>query len=196
VGPTGLEGLDKAGSSASRGSRPVFRGSLRLDRRAMVVEPGMPVRADGGRRVRDRKRQRMSTRTTVCRVDEMACGDVRRVRLGSRDVVLCRAASGDFYAVGDRCPHQGASLCSGSLGGTTFSSQPGEYQWGSQGEILRCPWHGWEFDIKSGGSVWGDPRIRVATYPVYIEQGFVAVGHRPQRWREVSEGSSPESTSE
>jgi 3-phenylpropionate/trans-cinnamate dioxygenase ferredoxin subunit len=46
---------------------------------------------------------------------------------------------------------------------------PGDYTYTRRGEILRCPWHGWEFDIKTGQS-WFDPqRTRVRTYPVAVE---------------------------
>ena len=49
------------------------------------------------------------------------------------------------------------------------SPAPGEYLYSRQGEILRCPWHGWEFDIRSGQS-WFDPTgVRVRRYEVSIE---------------------------
>ena len=45
---------------------------------------------------------------------------------------------------------------------------PGEYELGRPGEILRCPWHAWEFDIRTGRS-WFDPeRTRVKAYPVEV----------------------------
>jgi len=37
------------------------------------------------------------------------------------------------------------------------------------GEILRCPWHGWEFDILSGRSICNPHRVRVRTYEVTIQ---------------------------
>jgi hypothetical protein len=51
------------------------------------------------------------------------------------------------------------------------SSEPGEYRMSRQAEMLRCPWHGWEFDIRTGQS-WCDPaKVRVKTYPVTVEPG-------------------------
>jgi 3-phenylpropionate/trans-cinnamate dioxygenase ferredoxin subunit len=39
------------------------------------------------------------------------------------------------------------------------------------GELLRCGWHGWEFDMRTGQS-WFDPkRVKVRTCPVVIEDG-------------------------
>ena len=48
---------------------------------------------------------------------------------------------------------------------------PGEYRLARRGEILRCPWHGWEFDIRTGQS-WCDPdSIRARTYQVTVQPG-------------------------
>ncbi len=33
---------------------------------------------------------------------------------------------------------------------------PGEYRMSRPGEMLKCPWHGWEFDIRTGQS-WCEP---------------------------------------
>ena len=48
--------------------------------------------------------------------------------------------------------------------------KPGEIIWERDGQILRCPWHGWEFDIASGRSVFNPHRLRVRTYDVTVEQ--------------------------
>ena len=123
----------------------------------------------------------MAEGTRICRVEEIAPGEKRRVMVGRRAIALCRSRSGEFYAVSDNCPHQGASLCAGALGGTTLADVPGRYAWGRDGEILRCPWHAWEFDVTTGRSVWGEDNFRLATYPVTVEDGEVVVGPRPQR---------------
>ena len=51
----------------------------------------------------------------------------------------------------------------------TLPSKPGEYIWAREGEILRCPWHGWEFDITTGRSIFNPHRMRVRTYEVTVE---------------------------
>lgn len=117
-------------------------------------------------------------KTRVCAVDELPSGQKRRVFVGGRPIALCRTASGELYAVSDNCPHQGASLCAGTLGGMNMPSAPGVYEWGREGEILRCPWHGWEFDVTSGRSAWGEDHFRLATYPVTVEDGYVVVRRR------------------
>lgn len=59
---------------------------------------------------------------------------------------------GSYYALKNACPHQGAPLFIGRVTGITLPSEPGQYWYGRDGEILRCPWHGWEFDITNGKS--------------------------------------------
>ena len=67
------------------------------------------------------------------------------------------------------CPHMGAELCKGWIVGLVEPGEPGQYKLVRQGEFLRCPWHGWEFDIRTGRS-WFDPaKQRVKRYPVTLE---------------------------
>lgn len=123
----------------------------------------------------------MAGGTVVCRDDELAPGEKRRIVVGRRPLVLCRAASGRYYAVSDNCPHQGASMSAGALGGAMQASAPGRYAWGRPGEVLRCPWHAWEFDVTTGCSLWGQADVRLASYPVTIVDGDVVVSPRAAR---------------
>lgn len=78
---------------------------------------------------------------------------------------------GEFYALRNQCPHAGGPLCEGVLSGFVHSEVPGEYSYLRRGEILRCPWHQWEFDVKTGQS-WFDPvKTRVRAYEVTFESG-------------------------
>ena len=52
--------------------------------------------------------------------------------------------------------------------GTALPSRPGEYRWAREGEILRCPWHGWEFDLTTGRSIFNPHRTRVKRYEVTV----------------------------
>ena len=58
------------------------------------------------------------------------------------------------------------------------SAGPGEYARGTDGEIIRCPWHGWEFDVRTGRS-WFDPeRTRVRSYRTGVRSG-AELSHDP-----------------
>ena len=78
---------------------------------------------------------------------------------------------GDFFALRNVCPHQGGPLCQGVLSGFVVPGGPGEYRYLRRGEILRCPWHGWEFDVRTGQSYVDPARTRVRTYPVELVPG-------------------------
>ncbi len=51
------------------------------------------------------------------------------------------------------------------------SPEPGEFAVARDGEILRCPWHGWEFNLKTGKSVFNPHDVWVRSYPVAHEGG-------------------------
>jgi 3-phenylpropionate/trans-cinnamate dioxygenase ferredoxin subunit len=107
---------------------------------------------------------------------------VRDIPPGGRLLVTVRGRpiaifniGGEFFGLFNRCPHQGGSLCEGELGGLVEADQPGEYRYTRPGEILRCPWHGWEFDVRTGQS-WCDPaRIKTRAYPVEVAAGQTLV---------------------
>lgn len=76
--------------------------------------------------------------------------------------------NGRFHAVKNVCPHQGAPLCQGSVHATHRPSDVQQFDPAYSGRILRCPWHGWEFDIVTGKGLY-DRNARVATCPVEID---------------------------
>ena len=51
---------------------------------------------------------------------------------------------GTYYAIGDSCTHRGGPLSEGAV----------------QGTKVTCPWHGADFDLKTGATVWGRQRRR------------------------------------
>jgi nitrite reductase/ring-hydroxylating ferredoxin subunit len=109
-------------------------------------------------------------RHVVCRADELAPGEGRLVEVENREIALFNLGD-DFAAIGNRCPHEGASLCRGVVSGLACADEPGEYRMEREGELVRCPWHGWEFDVRTGQS-WCDPRrMRVKAFDVSVERG-------------------------
>ena len=101
-------------------------------------------------------------------VEEIPPGERKIVEIAGRSIGVFNVG-GEFYALRNTCPHQGGPLCQGRLTGFVMARVPGEYTYTRRGEILRCPWHGWEFDVKTGQS-WFDPvQTRVRAYPVTVE---------------------------
>ena len=109
----------------------------------------------------------------VARVDEIPPGGRKIVRVEGREVGLFNL-NGTFYALKNSCPHQGARVCLGRVVGTTLPVGVYEFQYSKEGQILRCPWHSWEYDITTGQSVF-DPNVKVVTYPVEIVDDQIAV---------------------
>jgi len=93
-------------------------------------------------------------------------------RVAGREIGVLRLADGTLAAVRNRCPHSGAPLCRGTPV-ERLTGVPGTYA-GSGRTVLRCPWHGWEFDVVTG-SCPDEPSMRVAVYAVRVEDGRVLV---------------------
>lgn len=108
----------------------------------------------------------------VASVADIPPGSRRRVVVQGRPIAIFNLA-GEFYGLSDRCPHQGASLCSGLVTGLAVGDAPGDFRVVRDGEMVRCPWHGWEFDIRTGKS-WCDPdRTKAKQVPIEIAPGVV-----------------------
>jgi nitrite reductase/ring-hydroxylating ferredoxin subunit len=107
----------------------------------------------------------------VARADEIAPGERKLVTVGGRSIGVFNVG-GEYYALRNRCPHQGGPLCDGFQFASLRARTPGEpYARGRDGEIIRCPWHGWEFEIRTGRS-WFDPeRTRVRSYRARVLAG-------------------------
>lgn len=110
-----------------------------------------------------------------------AVGHVSEIPPGSRKVIEADRRSigvfnigGQYYAIRNLCPHQGAALCNGLVSSLVTSDRPGEFAYEKEGEIIRCPWHFWEFDIKTGCMI-VDPKTRTKTYDVTVERYDVTV---------------------
>lgn len=112
----------------------------------------------------------------VCQKDELQPGNLMEATLGRTSVLICRTLDGDLYAFSNHCIHQGAPMSKGVLcGAAAPTNTPGEYCYVKEGEILRCPWHGREYDIKNGGRMLADPERKLPSFHVSIEEGNIVV---------------------
>ncbi len=93
----------------------------------------------------------MARRVKVAQVGELSPGQGKRVQVEGNDIALFNV-NGTFHAVGAVCPHEEGPLYEGEV----------------EGESIVCPWHGYDFDVRSGQcSV--DSELRVPTYVVRTE---------------------------
>jgi 3-phenylpropionate/trans-cinnamate dioxygenase ferredoxin subunit len=109
-------------------------------------------------------------RQVVARALDVAPGQVKIVNVGGREIGVFNV-DGEYFALANRCPHEGGPLCQGRIGPLVLSDGPGSYRLSKDKEFLRCPWHGWEFDIRTGQS-WCDPKsTRARQFQVKVESG-------------------------
>ena len=109
-------------------------------------------------------------RQVVAPAAELPDGASRVVTVRGREIAVFNLG-GEYFALINRCPHEGGPLGMGLRVGLSESDRPGHYAHSRPGELLRCPWHGWEFDIRTGQS-WCDPdSVKARTYGVTVEPG-------------------------
>ena len=101
----------------------------------------------------------MSTFSKACAVSDVAPGTAKLVAVDGKEIALFNV-DGTFYALDNECPHRGGPLGEGDL----------------EGCIVTCPWHAWQYDVRTGESITDD--LKVARYDVKVEGGdvLVAVG--------------------
>ena len=113
-------------------------------------------------------------RQVVARAVEVAPGQCKIVHVNGREIGVFNL-NGEYFALANRCPHEGGPLCQGKIIPLVQSDGPGHYRLARHQEFLRCPWHGWEFEIRTGQS-WCDPKsTRARQFQVKVESGETLV---------------------
>ncbi|MET0633566.1 MAG: Rieske (2Fe-2S) protein [Xanthobacteraceae bacterium] len=114
------------------------------------------------------------TRHLAAKTSDIPPGGNKVVSIGGRDIVIFHV-NGEFFALLNRCPHAGAEMCRGDVVGEVSSERPGEYHFDGSRRFVVCPWHGWEFDLRTGQS-WCDPNsTRARQFRVTVEPGETLV---------------------
>lgn len=105
-------------------------------------------------------------------LDELPAGELRRVEVDGDALVLARTPDGAVHALRDRCAHEGARISRGRLL-RAIAAEDVDRSRVTDDYVIRCPWHGYEFDVTSGACL-GDPRrARVRTYPVIVDDDAI-----------------------
>jgi uncharacterized membrane protein/nitrite reductase/ring-hydroxylating ferredoxin subunit len=94
----------------------------------------------------------------VCNQSELGDGQMMLAIVGGERIVVGRCAEG-FFAFSDHCTHRGGPLSDGALIGCT----------------VQCPWHGSQFDIRSGRVVAGPAQEKIKIYSINISDGEIYV---------------------
>jgi nitrite reductase (NADH) small subunit len=92
--------------------------------------------------------------------EELQPGQCMKAKVNNQELALFNV-DGNFYAIDDMCPHAGGPLSEGFV----------------DGESVICPWHGWEFNVKSGACrVVG---LEQKTFPIKVEGDDILVSSEP-----------------
>ena len=103
----------------------------------------------------------MSEFVTVAKASEIPPGTGRTVEVHGVWIALFNV-NGIFYALDNTCPHSGGPLGEGHL----------------TGDIVECPWHGWQFNVRTGKRH-QLPDFSVACCPVHVEKDVIQVALPP-----------------
>lgn len=103
-------------------------------------------------------RKKMPTKVKVGRIEDFPAGQVRVVDADGERVAVANV-DGQLYAFEDRCSHDDAPLGEGEL----------------EGCQVECPRHGARFDVRTGAALCMPAVVPIATYPVQVTDGAVAV---------------------
>jgi 3-phenylpropionate/trans-cinnamate dioxygenase ferredoxin subunit len=109
----------------------------------------------------------MKGRYVVARAADLPPSSRQVVTVGEHEIGIFNL-NGSYYALLNRCPHRAGPLCHGRLRPMITSTDVGQVNYAREGEVLKCPWHQWEFDIRSGQALY-DTRLRARTYQVVQE---------------------------
>jgi 3-phenylpropionate/trans-cinnamate dioxygenase ferredoxin component len=94
---------------------------------------------------------------SVARVDEIPPGTIAALQVDGEDIAVANVG-GEFFATQGHCLHLQGPLGEGRL----------------EGPVLSCPWHGWQYDVRTGENEF-DRAIQLQTYAVKVEDGEVKV---------------------
>ena len=117
--------------------------------------------------------KREPARVRVCPAAELKPGERRIVSYHGREAGVFNV-DGAYHALANRCPHNGAPLCLGWVRPLITCDQERAVTVHTDVSILRCPWHQWEFDLRTGHSN-VDPRFSAKSYRVETDGDNVLV---------------------
>ena len=93
----------------------------------------------------------------VASTQELKPGSGKVAEINGQSIAIFNV-EGTYYATDNTCLHRGGPLGEGEL----------------EGEVVTCPWHAWQFNVKTGISV-NNPSACVKTFPIKVEGNDVKI---------------------
>ena len=112
----------------------------------------------------------------VAKASEIAEGERKVIQAGDAEVGVFRI-DGELVAWRNHCPHQGGPICQGRLMKRVEERLDGEKRslgihHAAKGINIVCPWHGYEFDVKTGRHA-GLDAVRLAAVRIKVRDGAI-----------------------
>jgi nitrite reductase/ring-hydroxylating ferredoxin subunit len=111
-----------------------------------------------------------NVKTRALTVDDVPPGTCVKAVVAGKDVAIFNV-DGQIYATQNDCTHWGGPLCDGSLAG----------------EVVTCPWHGSQFNVRTGEVVQDPAEKPLATYLVEVRDGVLILEQGPRVPSEAEE---------
>lgn len=117
------------------------------------------------------------TEYIIAKEEEVKEGERIVAQIEGREIGVFNI-DGEFVAYANWCPHQGGPCAEGNITGTveaTFDRDDLEVsmEWTDE-DVLNCPWHGWEYNIKTGECL-SRNKVRLPSYNVKVEEGNIVL---------------------
>jgi nitrite reductase/ring-hydroxylating ferredoxin subunit len=100
----------------------------------------------------------MANLIEVAKTDEIKAGEGKLIEVEGHEIALFNC-EGSYYAIDNQCTHVGGPLCEGDL----------------EGDTVICPWHGAEFDVKTGNVLGPPAEESVKSYRVQVDGDSIKI---------------------
>ena len=95
----------------------------------------------------------------VCELGEIEEGNRLSIEIDDKPIVIFNV-NGEFYAIDQKCTHRHGPLDEGEL----------------DGHVVVCPWHGAQFDVRTGKALTLPAVKSLNTYPIRVQDGMIEIG--------------------
>lgn len=95
---------------------------------------------------------------TVMKVSNISEGQIKEITINGK-VIIIMQSGGSYYALEGICSHEHNPLAGGFV----------------EGKVLTCPWHGAQFDIRTGKVLALPATTHLTTYEIKVDEGEIKV---------------------
>lgn len=115
---------------------------------------GIDIRYAGAGKCKEEYLSATNGKVEINNIEDIKLNQMRLIIVKGKRVVIAKTENG-YAAFNDHCSHRGGSLAAGAMICGT----------------VQCPWHGSQFDVKTGEIKAGPAKEKILTYPLREENG-------------------------